>query len=69
MPQDAPPQILVVDDERSMRELLEILLLKHGYDVQCAANGVEALDMIRSQPFDLVITDIRMQADKRPGGP
>ena len=62
MPQDlSPPKILVVDDERSMRELLEILLLKHGYDVQCAESGVEALDLIRSQPFDLVITDIRMQ--------
>jgi two-component system response regulator PilR (NtrC family) len=56
-----PPQILVVDDERSMRELLEILLLKHGYHVQCAENGIEALDMIRNRPFDLVITDIRMQ--------
>ncbi|MFZ0928192.1 MAG: sigma-54 dependent transcriptional regulator [Syntrophobacteraceae bacterium] len=62
MPQDlSPPKILVVDDERSMRELLEILLLKHGYDVQCAESGLEALDIIRSQPFDLVITDIRMQ--------
>ncbi len=56
-----PPKILVVDDERSMRELLEILLLKHGYDVECAESGLEALDIIRSQPFDLVITDIRMQ--------
>jgi two-component system response regulator PilR (NtrC family) len=61
MPQDlGPPKILVVDDERSMRELLEILLLKHGYDVQCAQSGVEALDIIQSHSFDLVITDIRM---------
>ncbi len=44
-----------------MRELLEILLLKHGYDVQCAQSGSEALDIIQSQPFDLVITDIRMK--------
>ena len=56
----SPPKILVVDDERSMRELLEILLLKHGYDVQCAQSGVEALNIIQDQPFDLVITDIRM---------
>ena len=43
-----------------MRELLEVLLLKHGYDVRCAESGVEALNVIQSQPFDLVITDIRM---------
>jgi two-component system response regulator PilR (NtrC family) len=61
MPQDlGPAKILVVDDERSMRELLEILLLKHGYDVQCAESGVEAIDVIQGRPFDLVITDIRM---------
>jgi two-component system response regulator PilR (NtrC family) len=56
-----PPKILVVDDERSMRELLEILLLKHGYDVQCAESGSEALDIFQSRSFDLVITDIRMK--------
>jgi two-component system response regulator PilR (NtrC family) len=62
MPQDPSPlKILVVDDERSMRELLEILLLRHGYDVQCARSGSEALNMIQGRPFDLVITDIRMQ--------
>jgi two-component system response regulator PilR (NtrC family) len=61
MPLDTgQPKILVVDDERSMRELLELLLLKHGYDVRCAESGVEALDIIQSQSFDLVITDIRM---------
>ena len=61
MPQKpGPPKILVVDDERSMRELLEILLLKHGYDVLCAESGVEAVDIIQKQSFDLVITDIRM---------
>ena len=62
MPQElGPPRILVVDDEKSMRELLEILLLKHGYSVVCAENGSEALAMLRSQSFDLVITDIRMK--------
>jgi two-component system, NtrC family, response regulator PilR len=62
MPQDiGPPKILVVDDERSMRELLEILLLKHGYAVQCAESGSEAIDIIQDRQFDLVITDIRMK--------
>ncbi|MBP8645954.1 MAG: sigma-54-dependent Fis family transcriptional regulator [Syntrophobacteraceae bacterium] len=54
-------KILVVDDERSMREFLEIMLQKDGYSVQTAANGQEALDRIRQGPFDLVITDIRME--------
>ncbi|HOV86873.1 MAG TPA: sigma-54 dependent transcriptional regulator [Syntrophobacteraceae bacterium] len=54
-------KILVVDDERSMREFLEIMLRKDGYWVQTAANGKEALDLIRKNFFDLVITDIRME--------
>ncbi|ROQ91095.1 sigma-54-dependent transcriptional regulator [Desulfosoma caldarium] len=54
-------RILVVDDERSMREFLEIMLQKDGYAVRCAASGTEALNLLREQPFDLVITDIRMK--------
>ncbi|MFZ2448852.1 MAG: sigma-54 dependent transcriptional regulator [Syntrophobacteraceae bacterium] len=58
---NAGGKILVVDDERGMRELLEMLLHKEGYDVRCAADGREALDLLRAGPFDLVITDIRMK--------
>ncbi len=39
-------KILVVDDERSMREFLEIMLMKDGYDVHCASSGTEALELI-----------------------
>jgi two-component system response regulator PilR (NtrC family) len=53
-------KILVVDDERSMREFLEIMLIKEGYTVQTAANGREALDRAEKEPFDLAILDIRM---------
>ena len=56
-----PSKILVVDDERSMREFLEIMLHKDGYIVRCAENGKVALDLFRQEPFDLVITDIRMK--------
>ncbi len=36
-------RVLVVDDERRIRELLELSLSHHGYDVRCAADGQEAL--------------------------
>jgi len=39
--------ILVVDDERSMREFLEIMLQKEGYQVSCAENGKAALELFR----------------------
>jgi len=53
--------ILVVDDERSMREFLEILLTKEGYRVSLAASGEEAFKILENNTFDLLITDIRMQ--------
>ena len=52
--------ILVVDDEQSMRDFLKILLIKEGYRVSTAENGNQALSLLSSQPFDLVISDIRM---------
>ena len=52
--------ILVVDDERSMRDFLKILLQKEGYAVTTAHNGENALDCLKDQEFSLVITDIRM---------
>jgi len=53
--------ILVVDDERSMREFLEILLTKEGYQVYLANSGEEADKLLGKEEFDLVITDIRMK--------
>jgi len=52
--------ILVVDDELSMREFLEILLAKEGYTIRCASNGEEACSILGRETFDLIITDIRM---------
>jgi len=52
--------ILIVDDDLSMREFLEILLAKEGYKVRCAASGEEACSVLDGEMFDLVITDIRM---------
>ena len=52
--------ILVVDDETKMRQLLAIMLERAGYSVDQAANGLEALEKIRSFPYDMVISDIKM---------
>ena len=53
-------KLLVVDDERSMRELLEYMLSRAGYDVTLAENGRKAIDRLKEDEFDLVLTDIRM---------
>jgi len=53
-------RILVVDDERSMREMLSILLEREGYEAVEAKNGLEALQLFETSLFDLVICDIQM---------
>jgi two-component system response regulator PilR (NtrC family) len=53
-------RILVVDDERSMREMLTILLEREGYEAVEAGNGTDALRLFEASPFDLVISDIQM---------
>ncbi len=54
-------RILIVDDERSLREFLEILLRKDGHDVTIAGGGQQAIDALESGPeFDLVLTDLMM---------
>ena len=53
-------KVLVVDDERSMREFLEIFLIKKGHEVTLAANGQEAIEIFTEEEFDLVFTDLRM---------
>ncbi|MCK5552268.1 MAG: sigma-54-dependent Fis family transcriptional regulator, partial [Deltaproteobacteria bacterium] len=53
-------KILVVDDERSMREFLGIMLAKEGYGVTQCPDGETALKQVAEDIFDLVIMDIRM---------
>ena len=55
-----PPRILVVDDERSMRELLAIVLRREGYEVLVAENGRTAIELLEREPVDLLISDIKM---------
>ena len=56
----APPRVLVVDDERSMRELLAIVLKRDGYEVLVAEDGERAIELLKKQRVDILITDIRM---------
>src|SRR5215471_4727600 len=53
-------RILVVDDERSMREMLAILLRREGHEVAVADNGRTAIDLLNQRPFDLIVSDARM---------
>ncbi len=53
-------KILVVDDEPDIVEIISSILTKKGFNVGSALGGQEAIELFRSEPFDLVITDIRM---------
>jgi len=52
--------ILVVEDERSMREFLQILLRRHAYEVTAVDSGAEACALLGEREYDIVITDLSM---------
>lgn len=52
--------ILVVDDEKAQREILEMILTTEGYAVTTASSGEAALKFVREHHFDLVLTDLKM---------
>ena len=60
MPNGSKLQILVVDDEPSIRECLGMLLVAAGYDVAEAENGVSALSQLNTTVPDLIVTDLDM---------
>ena len=58
---DTEPALLIVDDNEDFRFTLRELLRREGYgDVASAGNGREALDLLASRPFDLVLLDLTM---------
>ncbi len=57
---DTKPRILVVDDEENIRDMLKRHFRFIGYEVECAANGKEALDFMNKKRFEVVISDINM---------
>ena len=59
-PAASPGRVLVVDDQRNMRITTGIVLRQAGYEVAEAEGGAAAIERIRSEPFDVVLTDLRM---------
>ena len=54
------PKILVVEDDAVIRRMLSGILVKMGHEVAAAGDGVEALRLLGTAPFDVVITDLIM---------
>lgn len=60
---DTHPHILLGEDDKDLRELLDFALTRAGYLVTCCTNGLDLLDRLEEgDPFDLVISDLRMPA-------
>ena len=53
-------KILVIDDEQLVRDSLKNLLKRKGYDVNIASNFQEAMESVKGNDFDLIVSDIRM---------
>ncbi len=53
-------KVLIVEDEELLLKALEFRLKKDGYEVYTAKDGLEGMELIKSQTFDLIITDIMM---------
>jgi YesN/AraC family two-component response regulator len=56
----SPPQILLVDDEPNILKALQRLLFEEDYEVHSAGSGEAGLEILQSQPVDLIISDYRM---------
>jgi two-component system, OmpR family, response regulator PrrA len=54
------PTVLVVDDEPNVRDMLEIGLTHHGFSVQCAGDGAQALALLRAGAPDAILLDVMM---------
>jgi two-component system response regulator PilR (NtrC family) len=53
-------RILVVDDEESIREFLDIMLKKEGFEVTLAEDGKRALELLKKKSFNMIISDLQM---------
>ena len=53
-------RILVVEDQDSIRRMIEALIQARGYEVTAVANGAKAIDVVKTQKFDLVLLDLML---------
>lgn len=58
--QKGKAKILVVDDNFILRELMETVLLSYGYSCVCVEDGLAAINLLKNETFDMVISDIEM---------
>lgn len=56
----AKPKILVVDDEKDICSALEFILKRQDYEVKTANSGEKAIEMIKNEVFDVILTDLKM---------
>lgn len=57
---DIPYKVVCIEDEPEMLDLFKLILGRRGYQVHCASNGVEGLEIIKEQKPDLVLLDLMM---------
>lgn len=53
-----PPTVLVVEDDRALRDLMELMLTRRGFNVLTASDGMEALELIRTASPQVILLDI-----------
>lgn len=52
--------ILVVDDDELNRRMMQVILKREGHQIECVANGLEALEAVKSKSYDIVLMDLQM---------
>jgi len=54
------PEILIIDDEKNILDLLNVVFKKEGYEVTTSISSAKALEYIKSRDFDIILSDIKM---------
>ena len=65
MPPPPATKVLVTDDDRAVRSALNVNLSKAGYAVTLSDNAEEALERLHNEPFDVLLTDVKMPGESR----
>ena len=59
-PDSLPLSILVVDDDELNQRMMRLILKREGHLIECASNGLEAVEAIKAKSFDMVLMDLQM---------